>query len=203
MNMQLGFHFDQTRCNGCLACIVACKDWHDVPEGPASWIRIKTVEKGRFPELFLAFAFATCYQCARPACVAACPVDAIARREQDGIVVVDRAACLGKDKCRLCLEACSYEAPQFGAEAGAKMQKCDLCLERWAEGKKPVCVEGCPARALEAGSLDELRKKYGDGRQAEGFVYSEKLGPAIIFKPKLDTRKLEVQRVDITPTLPG
>jgi len=28
----------------------------------------------------------------------------------------------------------------------AKMQKCDLCLERWAQGKKTICVEGCMPR---------------------------------------------------------
>ncbi len=197
--MQLGIFFDQTRCNGCYACIVACKDWHDIPEGPESWIRIKTVEKGRFPELFVAFLPVTCYQCATPACVAACPVNAITRREQDGIVVVDRDACLGKDRCRLCLEACPYRAPQFGAAPDAKMQKCDLCLERWAEGKKPVCVEGCPMRALDAGPVDGLLEKYGANREAEGFSYSQELAPAIIFKPKIDTRKLEVRRVEITP----
>ena len=25
--MQIGFYFDQTRCTGCGACQVACKDW--------------------------------------------------------------------------------------------------------------------------------------------------------------------------------
>ena len=25
--MQLALHFDQTRCTGCYACVVACKDW--------------------------------------------------------------------------------------------------------------------------------------------------------------------------------
>ena len=44
--MQMGFYFDQTLCTGCYTCIVACKDWHDVPAGPASWMRLKTVEKG-------------------------------------------------------------------------------------------------------------------------------------------------------------
>ena len=38
--MQLAFYFDQTRCTGCYACVVACKDWHDIPAGPASWMRV-------------------------------------------------------------------------------------------------------------------------------------------------------------------
>ena len=32
--MQIGFYFDQTRCTGCSACRVACKDWNDIPAGP-------------------------------------------------------------------------------------------------------------------------------------------------------------------------
>jgi anaerobic dimethyl sulfoxide reductase subunit B (iron-sulfur subunit) len=39
--MQLAFYFDQTRCTGCYTCAVACKDWHDVPAGPASWMRVE------------------------------------------------------------------------------------------------------------------------------------------------------------------
>ncbi|OSB96938.1 4Fe-4S dicluster domain-containing protein, partial [Klebsiella pneumoniae] len=29
------------------------------------------------------------------------------------------------------------------------MTKCDGCHERVAEGKKPICVESCPLRALD------------------------------------------------------
>jgi len=183
--MQLSFYFDQTRCIGCFTCAVACKDWHDVPAGPASWMRLQTIEEGKYPEPFVAFLSSPCYHCAQPACVSACPANAINKREQDGIVVVDRESCLGKEKCQLCLEACPYAAPQFGAEQNAKMQKCDLCLDRWAEGKKPICVTGCPTRALDAGPADEMKAKYGEIKSATGFDYSEKLKPSVIFKPRL------------------
>jgi len=84
----------------------------------------------------------------------------------------------------LCKDVCPYDVPEFGAEEKPKIQKCDLCLERWAEGKKPICVEACPMRALDAGSLDELKAKYGDIQDTEGFVYSEKAMPSVVFKPK-------------------
>jgi anaerobic dimethyl sulfoxide reductase subunit B (iron-sulfur subunit) len=112
-------------------------------------------------------------------------------------VVVDREACLGRDQCQLCLESCPYDAPQFGAEESAKMQKCDLCLERWAEHKKPICVDACPMQALDAGSVKELRAKYGDNREAEGFVYFPKLIPSIAFKPKKDAKGLAVQKIEV------
>ena len=97
--MQLSFYFDQTRCMGCYTCVVACKDWNDVPPGPASWRRVLTLEGGKFPNPFAARLTTSCYHCAEPACVYACPADAISKREEDGIVVVDREKCRGRDHC--------------------------------------------------------------------------------------------------------
>lgn len=184
---------------GCFACVVACKDWHDVPAGPASWIRVKTIEKGKYPDLFVAFLPLTCNHCLKPACVDVCPASAITKRAEDGIVTVDRDACLGKDQCGLCLQACPYDAPQFGEEENARMQKCDLCLDRLTEGKKPICVVSCPMEALDTGPLDDLRGRYGDVRETEGFTCSEKLAPAVIFKPKKDPRNLTIREVKVTP----
>ncbi len=148
--------------------------------------RVKTIESGKYPNPFVAHLCATCYHCASPACIPACPVNAISKRPEDGIVVVDREACLGNAECAmLCRDACPYQAPQFGAEKAAKMQKCGFCLERWAEGKKPICVAGCPMRALDAGPLEEMKVKYGKVNQAEGFAYDKKVKPSVVFKPKL------------------
>ncbi len=198
--MQLGFYVDQSRCTGCFTCVVACKDWHDVPAGPCSWMRVKMIEKGRYPDLFVTFLPLTCYHCAEPACVNACPVNAITKRPQDGIVVVDREACLGRDNCGVCLESCPYGAPQFADEENARMQKCDLCIERWREDKKPICVDACPMRALDAGPIEELRARYGDIREAEGFDHAEEVAPSITFKPRRDTRGLAVHKIEIAPS---
>jgi anaerobic dimethyl sulfoxide reductase subunit B len=181
--MQMGFCFDQSRCNGCYTCLIACKDWHDsVDAEPQDWIQIKAIEKGKFPEPSLRYFFLTCLHCANPACVAACPVNAISKRESDGIVFVDKEACLGYSTCGgACRAACPYDIPRFSAEADAKMEKCDLCLERWQTQKKPICVEACPMRALDAGPLDELMSRYPGGREAEGFVYHADLSPSFWF----------------------
>ncbi len=197
--MQYGIYIDQTRCMGCFTCIVACRDWHDLPAGPASYIRLTTLEKGRYPDLFVAFLPTFCYHCQNPECMDACPADAITKRDADGIVTVDAKACVGKDSCGLCLEACPYDAPQFTAEENAIMQKCDLCIDRLAMDKKPICVSGCPMRALDAGPIEELKVKYKGVETAENFTYIEALKPSVIFKPKKDPKGLSVQRIEIKP----
>ena len=188
--MQMGFYFDQTRCTGCNTCQVACKDWHDIPAGPENWLRINYAEKGKFPDVFVSYLFVPCYQCIDPVCAQACPVNAITKRNGDGIVVVDSHACLGNEQCEAkCLKACPYDAPQFGPEPGAKMRKCNFCADRFDENKMPVCVESCPTRALDAGPLEALKDKYGDVKQADQFSYSKRTKPAVVFTPKLPKQR--------------
>ena len=152
--------------------------------GFANWMRVQTFEQGKFPDVSVHFLAIPCLHCSQPACIEACPVAAISKREEDGIVVVDRDKCRGKDSCDLCWQACPYGAPQFGSEANAKMQMCNLCLDRWDDHKKPICVDACPMRALDAGPVEELKAKYGDVREAAGFVYSQDCIPSTIFKSK-------------------
>ena len=185
--MQIGFYFDQSRCIECYTCLIACKDCHEYDLGsePANWIRVSTIERGKFPNLSVTYLAQPCYHCADPPCVPACPIGAITKREEDGIVIVNRETCLGNADCdAFCQAACPYDALQFGSEPDAKVQKCDLCLDRWTEGKKPICVEACPMRALDADPIDELKCKYGDIQEAEGFVYSKEAKPSVVFKLK-------------------
>ena len=132
----------------------------------------------------MSFLIRCCYHCAEPECVEACPVQAIKKRKEDGIVIVDREACIGKDNSSLCLDACLYDASQFVAEGNAKMQNCEFCNDRLEVGKNQICVDSCPMRALDSGPIDALKARYGDISEADGFVFSAKLRPSIIFKPK-------------------
>jgi anaerobic dimethyl sulfoxide reductase subunit B (iron-sulfur subunit) len=182
---QMGFYFDQTRCIGCYTCSVACKDWYDIP-AHINLRKIKIIEEGVFPNLNLNYLSFSCYHCKEPPCVKACPVKAINKREKDGIVIVESNKCLGNEECdSKCLKACPYDIPQFGSGRGEKMQKCNFCLERLEGGKQAICVEACPMYALDAGPLEQLREKYGNIIEAEGFKYFNKFKPSIIFKPKL------------------
>jgi len=92
--------------------------------------------------------------CAEPACAKACPVQAIQKRAEDGIVIVDTGKCIG---CKACLKACAFGAPQFGANG--KMQKCDMCLNEADLSKEaPPCVETCPTKALKLGKMETKEK---------------------------------------------
>jgi anaerobic dimethyl sulfoxide reductase subunit B len=180
--MQLGFYFDQTRCVGCSTCVVACKDWHDIPAGPATWMEVQCIEEGAFPHVSVAYLIRPCYHCENPACLANCPVEAISKSADSGIVVVDRDICLGQEKCGICKEACPYGSPQFGDDANATMEKCDFCQERWDGGEKPVCVGACPMRALDAGEMPELEQQYGQQREMRNFICHESVRPSLIMK---------------------
>lgn len=124
--MQTGFYFDQARCTGCYTCSVACKDWHDTPAGPANWMRISYREDGNFPKVFVSHVASPCYHCQEPLCAFVCPNEALVKREEDGIVVVDRDKCRGEKPCGIVSE----EAMGHGYVYG--------------EGVAP-CQAACPA----------------------------------------------------------
>lgn len=145
---------DKNKCIGCLACVIACKLKHNLPphttkppiaepKGPKP-IRIlevgPRVRNGEVIEYF--FHAIVCNHCANPPCAKSCPASAIYTTE-DGIVLVDRNKCNG---CQLCLDACEYKAPQFDLDG--KLVLCDLCIDRLKEGKKPLCLNVCPAMAI-------------------------------------------------------
>jgi anaerobic dimethyl sulfoxide reductase subunit B (iron-sulfur subunit) len=150
--MQYGFYFDANRCIGCNACAVACKEWNEIlPGAGVAWRRVTSVESGKVPNLKLVNMSNSCNHCAKPACVGACPVSAISKRAEDGIVLVDQTKCIG---CKTCSIACPFGVPQFGPSG--KMQKCNLCLDRVKLGQVPECASSCTGGALFAGPMDQL-----------------------------------------------
>jgi len=200
---QKGFYFDQTRCIGCDACLVACKDWNSVNAGPAFWRRRTETEVGGYPDLKVYQLTMGCNHCASPACVKVCPMGAIYKREEDGVVIVDRTACIA---CKMCLAACPFSAPQYANDTQEPdksdswkvdhpMQKCTACWDRVAAGKQTACVGACPQRAIDFGVLDDLKSKYSNTvSTATGYptqavnsassALGKDLDPSIIFKRK-------------------
>ena len=184
---QYAFYFDQSRCYGCQACSVACKDWNLLEPGPEKWMTVYDWEKGVFPETRLHVLAFGCGHCEDPVCIKACPNNAIFKEEKYGAVLVDDTKCKG---ARQCAVVCPYGAPKFASDApGSKMTKCTMCIDRLEEGQIPICVSSCPLRAFDFGPLEEMISKYGDQRQLEDMP-SPSTKPAFLVKPHHSKKQL-------------
>ena len=143
--MKTIFEFDPSRCSACGACSVACMDQNDrSPErGEEPYRKCFTSEEGHGEQVKLNFLTKGCMHCEEAACIDACPVSCFWKDEETGLVVYDNTACVG---CRLCLEACPYDAPVF--DDSDRMSKCDGCIERVRIGFEPACIRVCPFDAI-------------------------------------------------------
>ena len=74
-----------------------------------------------------------CNHCTYPGCLAACPRQAIYKRPEDGIVLIDQKRCRGYQKC---VEACPYKKSIYRPNTGTS-EKCVGCYPR-IEGKDPL-----------------------------------------------------------------
>lgn len=188
MMSQYGFFFDQSQCSGYKTCSVACKNWHGVAPGPLKYLRVYEYEKGSFPNIRIHFQWIPCYHCEEPACIGACPAEAIYKESKYGAVLIDNEKCVG---CHACYDVCPYGAPVFESdEIGSITQKCTMCIDRLERGELPICVLSCPTRALDFGPLDSLVDKYGGKRDIEDMPNSQITKPSIIFKPHRPKRQL-------------
>ena len=93
---------------------------------------------------------AVCRHCDEPYCIPACPVNAISKNVETGLVRIDANICIG---CKLCLEACPYGGPVSIPVTGKKVSNikvtCDLC------NGHPVCIEVCPTGTLQFVTIDD------------------------------------------------
>jgi DMSO reductase family type II enzyme iron-sulfur subunit len=107
---------------------------------------------GDYPNNYHFYLPRLCNHCTKPACLEACPVRAIYKREQDGIVLVDQDKCQG---FRLCNRACPYDKVYYNY-VKRKSQKCIFCFPRVEQGIAPACARQCPGRLRFVGFLEDL-----------------------------------------------
>jgi Fe-S-cluster-containing dehydrogenase component len=163
----VGMLYDTTLCIGCKACVVACQDANGLPRDPAGIdarydapvdlnYRAKNVIKLYHEGDRRSFVKVQCMHCVDPACVAACMLGALKKREF-GIVSYDVDYCVG---CRYCEVACPYGVPKFQwASAAPRIVKCELCRHRLAKGQEPACTEVCPRKAVIFGKRADLLRE--------------------------------------------
>lgn len=185
---QYAFYFDQSRCYGCQACSVACKDWNELQPGPEKWMTVYEWEKGAFPDIRVHMLAFGCGHCESPVCLKACPNNAIFKEEKYGAVLVDESKCKGTRQCAV---VCPYGAPKFASDApGTKMSKCTMCIDRLEDGKLPICVSSCPLRAFDFGTLEEMEAKYGNLRQLADMPNPKGTKPCFIVKEHSPKKEL-------------
>jgi formate dehydrogenase iron-sulfur subunit len=149
---------DITKCIGCRACQVACKQWNEREgeqteldfnlgfQNPAT-LSAKTLTLITYHEipndaapggLHYLFTMRRCLHCLEPACASACPTTALDRRA-DGPVIYDSNQCIG---CRYCIWACPWGVPTAEWDSLApKIQKCTHCADR-ADQPVPLSRNG-------------------------------------------------------------
>ena len=107
---------------------------------------------GEFPQdNYFFYLPRICNHCTNPSCLSACPRDAIFKREEDGVVLVDLDKCQGY---RYCIAGCPYKKIYFNPKI-SKSEKCILCFPRIEQGLPPACAQQCVGRTRFVGFLDD------------------------------------------------
>ncbi len=170
---RLGVLVDTAVCVGCRLCEWACRTTHNLPAGSLeSYADDSVFKEFRRPDktaltvvnefeneknpLLPVHVKTQCMHCEKPACVSACIVGALTKK-QDGSVVWDGDKCIG---CRYCMVACQFQIPTYDYDVSIdpKIRKCDFCESRRQEGLLPACVNICPNEALIFGKRCEVLK---------------------------------------------
>jgi len=107
---------------------------------------------GNFPtDNFSFYIPRICNHCTTPTCLSACPRDAIFKRDEDGVVLVDLDKCQGY---RYCIAGCPYKKIYFNPKI-SKSEKCNFCFPRVERGLPPACASQCVGRTRFVGFLDD------------------------------------------------
>lgn len=141
---------DESLCNGCNLCTVACRKVNNVPTRGSrlgiAHIQLTSPEDGNKYHFFRQ----SCQHCDDAPCITVCPTGA-SFRDIDGVVRVNRETCIG---CSYCISACPYQVRYLNPYTHVA-DKCDFCTEtRLSKGFDPICVSVCPQKALIFGRED-------------------------------------------------
>jgi formate dehydrogenase iron-sulfur subunit len=179
-----GVLYDSTKCVGCQTCETSCAEANGLPV-PAETMQVGTLRKMDETRRTVINAFSTskgesyiknqCMHCNELACTAACLTQAM-YKTKEGPVLWRGEKCMG---CRYCMVSCPFDVPKFEYHSvNPKIEKCNMCFSKLANGKIPACVENCPAEALVFGTrrqlIKEARKRINDyPEQYVDHIYGE------------------------------
>lgn len=187
---------------------------HTSPEERPEWTYNWDEDRGagEYPNTYFFYLPRLCNHCTRPACLEACPRDAIYKRDEDGLVLINEERCEGY---RFCMEACPYKVIYFNPEEGVASngageqgiaQKCIGCFPRVERGVPPACVRQCPGRARFYGYLDgdgPVRKLVREWEVALPLHPEYHTEPNVYYVPPLSSSRLDEEgRTSGEPRIP-
>ena len=140
------FVIDPSRCIGCEACVQACMECGT--HRGQSLIHLDRVDRSTSTQT----APMVCMHCEDPTCAQVCPADAIKQTETGIVQSALKPRCIG---CSNCVLACPFGVPKYLADFD-QMMKCDMCIDRTAEGTPPMCASVCPSEALWYGTPEQF-----------------------------------------------
>jgi Fe-S-cluster-containing dehydrogenase component len=189
---------DVSKCVDCRSCVIQCKDEYALNDYlPYSagmtfrgqkWIRIETLERGKYPKPKWSSIPVLCMQCDNAPCVTA-GGGAVYKRP-DGIVIIDPVKSKGQKQI---VSSCPYGLIHWNEEKEIP-QKCTFCVHRLEKGLVPRCVQSCPVNAIKIGDWGQL---LGAGTSFEG---AAKEGNPEAFHPEYKTTPNRVMYVGLPKT---
>ncbi|WP_335999205.1 4Fe-4S dicluster domain-containing protein [Halorientalis halophila] len=132
-------------------------------EYPENDVVESDVEQGEYHDIWQFYLPRLCNHCKNPACLAACPRQAVYKRD-DGVVLIDQERCRGY---RRCVKACPYHKPMFNAETGVT-EKPIGCYPRIEDGNVPRCVSSCIGKTRLHGNINRGPDAPSPGGDAPG-----------------------------------
>ena len=133
---------DPARCTGCEICESVCGMSHDDVFNPMN----SRIHRVRIEPIINSSII--CVSCFEPECVKECPLSAITKNLETGILDVNQLKC---DGCGACVRACPFGAVTVHTK-NKKAIMCDLCTNHTSG--EPQCVEYCPKGAIFIEEID-------------------------------------------------
>jgi formate dehydrogenase iron-sulfur subunit len=169
--MATGFSIlvDTSRCTGCRACQIACKQWNQLPgtitknhgtyQNPQD-LSVDTWKLVRFEDgkngdgkPYWYFFTDQCRHCLTPGCMAEAEKGEIVQDEKTGAVIFTPKT---KDlNFKATWEGCPYNIPRQDPKTKV-LKKCTMCIDRIKGNQIPACVKTCPSGTLVFGERDKI-----------------------------------------------